>query len=408
MTIVDVIVLLVRRKRVILLATTVALLAGVATSFVLPVRYMAMTKIMTPRQAPSLASLLITQMGSPGAASLAAASGGGLGLRNPNDLYIGLLSSRPIADAIIRRFNLLDVYHAKDMTAARKELAWYTSIKTEKSELISISVTDRDKRRATDIANAYAEQLFELTQSFAVTEASARRLFYEKEIKQANDDLIAAEYSFRNVEQKEGLVQLDAQAKALIGNIAELRAAIAAKQVELRALSSYSTENNPEVQLTESQLSSLQGQLAKLEQRNGQDAGASDAGIGSISASGLAYLRAEHELQYRQTLFDLLLRQLDAAKLDEAKEGYIVQVVEPAIEPDRKSFPQRKLVVLLFTATGLIAGCLWAIFPWWKSNTEPGLHWINFINQVGSKIATADTMAPAEAVLSGDDWRGRA
>ena len=165
-----------------------------------------------------------------------ASASGGLGLRDPNDLYVGLLNSRPIADAIIQRFNLVAVYHSKDMTAARKKLAKFTTIEIEKSELISIAVRDRDKKRAAAMANAYAEQMYTVTQSFAVTEASQRRLFFENQIKQASDDLAAAEYSFKNVQQKEGLVQPEAQAQALIANLAGLRGEIAAKQVEVRGL----------------------------------------------------------------------------------------------------------------------------------------------------------------------------
>ena len=121
------------------------------------------------------------------------------------------------------------------------------------------------------------------------------------------------------------------------------------------------------MQLARNQLTSLQGELAKLEQRGENRPGSSDDGIRSLSKSGLEFLRAEHELRYRQTLFDLLVRQLDAAKLDEAKEGYIVQVVEPAIEPDRRSSPQRILVILASAVAGLIVGCCWASFPLWQT-----------------------------------------
>ena len=169
-----------------------------------------------------------------GAGSLAAVAGGGLGLKNPNDIYVGLLNSRPVADAIIQQFDLANVYHAKDMTAARKRLASYTEVVSEKNGFIAVSVTDKDKRRVAEMANAYTDELRILTKTLAVTEASQRRLFYEDQLKQAKEALFRAEVSFQQVQQSKGLVQLDAQAKAMIESLAVLRAQVAAREVEVR------------------------------------------------------------------------------------------------------------------------------------------------------------------------------
>ncbi len=127
---------------------------------------------------------------------------------------------------------------------------------------------------------------------------------------------------------------------------------MAAKEVQLQALRSYSTEHNPEVQLLESQLTSLQDQTARLEERGGSRAsGALD--LEDVAGAGAEYLRVEHELQYRQALFDLLLKQYDAARWDEAKNAAVIQVVERAIPPDRKSAPHRTVIVLIFTLLGM-------------------------------------------------------
>ncbi|MGA9061362.1 MAG: GNVR domain-containing protein [Terracidiphilus sp.] len=344
-----------RRKRLLAAVSGIAMLIGIAISLLLPVQFTATTKIMTPQQTQSSAAFLMSQLGanlSP-ASALATASGGTLSLRNPNELYMGLLGSRPIADALIGKFGLMGVYQAKDMTAARKALANNTTITSEKSTLIAISVTDKDKNRAAAMANAYPEQLRALTKNLAMTEASQRRLFYEQRLKDAKEDLVTAELAFQRIEKEKGLVQLDAQAKALIASLEELHAQVAAKEVQLQALRSYSTEQNPEVQLLESQLSSLQEQAAGLEERSGSPASAG-LDLGDIAGAGADYLRAEHELAYRQALFDLLLKQYDAARWDEAKNAAVIQVVEEAIPPDRKSAPHRTIIVLVFTALGML------------------------------------------------------
>jgi uncharacterized protein involved in exopolysaccharide biosynthesis len=184
-------------------------------------------------------------------------------------------------------------------------------------------------------------------------------------LKQAKEALVAAELSFQQVQQQKGLVQLDAQAKAMIESLTTLRAQVAAKQVEVQALRSYSTEQNPDVQLAERELTSLQAEEARLEQSN-HVPGIAGLGLGNVPAAGLEYLRAAHELQYQQALFDMLMKQYDAAKLDESKDAAIIQVVEPAIEPDRKSSPKRALIVLISVVLGFFAGCILVLILWWK------------------------------------------
>lgn len=385
-TLIDICICLARHKWLISKMTALALLVGAILCFVLPVRYTAATQIMPPRQTQSELSLFMNQLASSGAGSLSVLAGGGLGLRNPEEIYIGLLQSRPIADAIIEKFGLANVYHARDMTGARKKLADNTAVVLERSGLITVSVTDRDRQRAAAMANAYAEQLRVLTKTLAVTEAAQRRLFYEEQLKPAKDGLVAAEFSFQQVQQQKGLVQPDAQARALIASLGELHGLAAAKEVELQALRSYSTENNPSVQLAENQLSSLQAEIAQLEQRN-RTSGSSNLGIEDVPGASIDYLRAEHELQYRQTLFDLLLREYDAARLDEAKEGTVIQVVGPAIVPDRHSSPKRAQILLASAFIGIFAGCCLALLLGWKAHLQSDPYAVNKFRTLQDALA---------------------
>jgi tyrosine-protein kinase Etk/Wzc len=368
-SLIEVLTQLAYHKWLIAKVTGAACLIGVVLAFVLPVRYTATTKLMPPQQTQSAATLMMSQLTAAGGGSLAALAGGSLGLKSPNDIYIGLLTSRPIADAIINKFDLAKEYRAKDMTEAREELAEYTRVTSEKNGFIALSVTDKDKKRAAQMANAYTEGLRNITKTLAVTEASQRRLFYEDQLKQAKDSLVSAELDFQQVQQTKGLVQLDAQAKAMIEGLAALRAQVAAKQVEVQARRSYSTERNPDLELAERELTTLQGEVSRLEQRN-HSGGSAEMGLQDVPSAGLEYLRADHEVRYRQALFDLLIKQYDAARLDEAKDAAVIQVVEPAIEPDRKTSPKRALTALLFTIVGFIVGSLLVLFLWWTKITQ--------------------------------------
>jgi uncharacterized protein involved in exopolysaccharide biosynthesis len=367
-SLIDVLTQLAYRKWLIAKVTGIAVLAGVVFALIQPVRYKATTRFMPPQQTQSAASMM-NQLTSFGAGSFAAMAGGGLGLKNPDEIYIGLLTSRPIEDAIIKRFSLQSVYHAKDMTAARQGLAGNTVVTSDKNGFIAVSVTDGDKKRVSDMANAYTDELRILTQTFAVTEASQRRLFYEEQLKQAKEALVAAELAFQQVQQQKGLVQLDEQARAMIESLAALRAQVAAKQVGVQALRSYSTEQNPDVQLAERELTSLQAEETRLEQSN-HSPGIAGLGLGNVPTAGLEYLRAAHELAYRQALFDMLLKQYDAARLDESKDAAIIQVVEPAIEPDHK-LPQKRILILLLAAfLGFFTGCFLVLVIWTKERAQ--------------------------------------
>jgi uncharacterized protein involved in exopolysaccharide biosynthesis len=360
-SVIEILTNLALRKRLIATVTGAALLVGVAISLLLPVRYTAATRIMTPQPTPSAANLLASQFARIGADSLSAlGGGGGLGIKNPNDIYIALLGSRPVSDAIIARFDLTKEYRSKNMTAARKTLAKNTAIASEKSGLIAISATNRDKNRAAQIANAYTEELRNLTRTLAVTEASQRRVFYEEQLKRAKDDLVSAEFALRQIEQKKGVVLPDAQAKAVIAGLAEIQAKASAKQVELEALRSYSTERNPDVQLAEREVSSLRAETERMQQ-SAQSSHSADLGLKDMAGSGLDYLNAQHELEYRQILFDMLLKQYDAARLDESKDAPIVQVVEPAIPPDQKSWPPRAIIIVLLTVLAFVFACAYAL-----------------------------------------------
>jgi len=331
-----------------------AMILGVLYSLLLPTEYTSAAKIMPPRQTQSTTSLLNNM---PGGGSLADVASGGLGLRDPNAIYIGLLKSRPIADAIINQLHLQAVYGVKDMTSARIALDKATDVASERSGLISISATDRDKNRAAEIANAYVAQLRVLTKSISVTEASKRRLFFEEQLKQANEDLVASEVAFQQLQQTKGLIRLDAQAGTVVGDIASIRGQTAAKEVELQVLLSYSTERNSDVQLLERELSALQAKAAQLE-HSASASDFSEMGLKDLPKAGLDFVRAQRDLQYRQAFYDLLLKQFEAAKLDEGKEAAVIQVVEPAISADTRSSPHRGLIVQGFTVAGFLIACI--------------------------------------------------
>lgn len=356
----DLLIILARRKRFVGLVataiTTIALLGSLAVSN----RYTATASIMPPQQTPSASSMLMTQLAGSGLGSIAALAGGSLGLKNPNDLYIGLLKSRTIQDAIISKFGFVEIYGAKRLSDARKKLGEATNIRTGKDNLIAISFEDENPNRSADVANAYVDELRALTKSLAVTEASQRRLFYEQQLQQAKEDLANAEVGLKETQQKTGMIQLDSQSRAMIETVGRIRAQIAAKEVQLEAMGSYATDQNPQYVLTRQELVGLRAQLAKFESEQPGMQGDPLVATAKIPGVALEYVRRFREVKYRETMFELLAKQYEAAKLDEAKQAAIIQVVDRAIPPDIKSWPHRGIITAFALLSGLFAGSILA------------------------------------------------
>jgi tyrosine-protein kinase Etk/Wzc len=360
--ILDLLIVLSRRKQIILWTTLAAALGAGIVSLLLPVRYTATATVLPPQQSPSLAAAMIGQLGALG--PMAAMAQKDLGLKNPNDLYVGMLRSRTVEDALIQRFDLLRVYRDRKMSDAREDLEKASSIVLGKEGFVAISVEDKDRQRAPQIANAYVDQLRQLTQTLAVSEAGQRRAFFEQQLEMAKNNLADAEQALKQTEQKTGLIQLDGQAKAIIESVVKLRATVAAKEVELHARRLSSTEQNPDLQMAEQQLSGMRAQLALMEKQSGDpgdvEIPASAVPSGNVPEAGLQYVRKLREVKYAETMFELLAKQYEAARLDEAKTAAVIQVLDPAIEPDRKSSPHRALIVAVAALLGFFAsaGCI--------------------------------------------------
>lgn len=360
---------LAQRKWFILKLTAAAGVLGIVVALLLPNWYTAETRILPPQQQQSSAAvLMMSSLASGSGAALASAAGRDL-LKNPNDLYVGMLKTRPIADAIIKRFDLQKLYRARDMTGARKELSRHTDIVSERTGMISISVEARDKTQAAGMANAYVEELRNLTKGLALTEASQRRLFYEDQLKQAGNDLASAEAGLKEAQQKTGVIEPDAQSKALIEGVGDLRARIVAKEVELQTMRSFATDKNPDVDLAQHELAGMKVQLRKLERQTG-DPGSYDIRLKDVPQAQLDYIRAARELKFRETVFELLAKQFEAAKIDEAKDAALIQVVEPAAAPERKSSPKRAIITVLAASSGFFLGCLIALTGWWRRHIQ--------------------------------------
>ncbi|HQI81879.1 MAG TPA: GNVR domain-containing protein, partial [Deltaproteobacteria bacterium] len=341
----------------------------------MPPVFLAETRILSPQTSSSMAAQIMNQLG-PASILLGAAPG----IKSPNELFVELVRSRPVLDKVMDRFDLMKLYGVESREDARRTLK--ENIRTGnhiKSGIITVGVQDKDPKRAADMANALIEELRNLNKGLSITEASQRRLFFEEQLKDAKDALSKSEEAMKGFQEKSGAVQIDAQAEAVIGGISQLRAQIAAKEVQLRVMRTYSTAQNPDIVRAGEELSALRQQLSKLEAAS--DEGGVMVPTGNLPAASTEYARRMRDLKFNETLYGLLFSQYQAAKLDEARDAVVIQVVERAVPPEKRSKPRRTLMVLLAGLAGLFAGIVASFFMEYREHAaaDPGQ---------GEKLAT--------------------
>ena len=345
-------------KKAIATWAAVFFLLGTVVALALRPYFTAIAVIMPPQQQTSVASAALGQLGSLG--SLGAASS--LGIKNPADMYVGILQSRLIADSLLDRFHLQQTYKERYRETTRRTLRQNTDVEAAKDGLIYIRVKDHDPQLAANLANGYVEALHQTNARLAIGEAAQRRLFYDQQLTDERNALATAEDELKATQQKTGMIQLNGQAEMTIRNIATIRAQIASREVQLGVTRTFATEENPEVARLKQEIVSLNSQLASLE--NSQRAlspGDVELPSGKVPQAALEYLRKLREVRYHESLFELLAKQREAASLDEAKSAPLIQVVDPAEAPERKSGPSRILIVIGFTLAGAVLRAVSAI-----------------------------------------------
>ncbi len=353
----DLLLVLSRYKKKIVAVTLGAAILAAIVALLLPKIYTARTTILPPQENQSAATALVGQIG-----ILSGLSGADLGLKNPDDLFVAMLKSRTVQDAIVNQFDLRGVYRVSRYEDARKKLDQRSEILVEREGVISVTVSDSDPQRSAALANAYVEQLRSLDQGLAVSEAAQRRLFYQQKLDAEREDLAQAELALKQAQEKTGLIQPDAQGRAIIDAVANTRAQVGIKEVQLQAMRTYATPNNPDLKRAEQELAGLRGQLAQLERSTGElGNGNLEIPTRRLPEVELDYIRRARDLKYHEALYEFLGKQLEAARIDEAKEALVVQVVDKAVPPERRSGPHRTVIVLVTALVAFLVICVWVI-----------------------------------------------
>jgi tyrosine-protein kinase Etk/Wzc len=341
----DFAIVLAKHKKVLVGLPLAAALIAIAFTLSKPDIYTGNTKVLPPPTRPT------AQLD-----ALAGLTGGIPGLRSPTELYVGMLKSRTVADKMIERFDLNKIYGQNRQSNTRRQLEGVTQIITGKDGIIVIEVDDKDPKLAAALANGYVEELIKFTTGLAITAASQRRRFLEQQHAQVRESLSKAEKAAYSALEKGGLANVDAQSRGMLELTARLRAQISAKEIEISAMRAFATDQNADLLRNQQELVAMRRQLAGIE-------GATDPrgkGQDAPDARGLENVRLLREVKYYEILNDLLAKHYELARIDEASTVGVIEVIDRAIEPDRKSKPNRRRTVLLTTFIAGLLGVLWA------------------------------------------------
>jgi tyrosine-protein kinase Etk/Wzc len=347
----DLLIVFLKRKRLIIGGTSALAVITAIVCLVLSPIYEATAKIMPPQQSStSMAAQVLGQLG--GAASMLL---GGSTPQASGYLYVGLMQSQAILDPIVARFDLLKLYNVETTQLARKVLLddKFKAEVDSGSGIISVSIQDLSPERAANMVNTFTVELKKLLENLAVTESGKRRVFFEGQLKKSYENLSQAEESLKVFQQASGVLKIDDQAVAILQGIAALKAQLAAKEVQLKVMKTYATANNPDLKKVDEELTALKEELGKLEEK--QEGHAPDVIIptSQIPTLGLEYIRKMRDFKYQETLYELLVKQYEAARLDEAREAAIVQLIHQATPPENRLKPKVPLMVILATVIGI-------------------------------------------------------
>jgi uncharacterized protein involved in exopolysaccharide biosynthesis len=342
--------------RLLLTGPIVLAMTAFGLTFLLPPTYTSRTVFLPPQQQQQSAAITAAAIAQLGALTgLAGAAGG---VKNPADQYVALLQSTNVVDRLIDEFKLMAAYELEFRDKARERFARNVEVSLgRKDGLITVEVEDRNPQRAAAIANRHVDELRRLMSQLALTEAQQRRAFFEMQLAQTREQLIKAEEALQSSGFSQGALRVDARASA--ESYARLRAEVTAAEVRLQTLRRSLSEATPEVQQATSALLALRAQLQKIETTD----------VGGASS----YVRKFREFKYQETLFELFARQYELARVDESREGALIQVVDAAQPAERKSHPRRAMIagIVWFLALVALAALLAGRHAWRNVVADP-------------------------------------
>ncbi len=333
-------------------------LLGLGIFYLLPRIYRAEAVLLSPTQSDRVGAAALSAGGGSSLAALAMGGGGGGLFKDANAQYIGILKSRTVADEVIKKLNLMHEWNIGSLTKTRLKLEKAFSVKSTKEMFLSITVEDTSPVRAAEIAKVFVQALQHQSRKLAQGLAKQKTSFYREQFDHSANELAAAEMQVRDMQKKNSALRVDDQTKLAMESVAYLQARISAIQVELVAAQRYAGPDNQDVQRLQSQLSALK---AELSQQQAKPSGLSMP-INSLPDAQVAYIRTLRQFKYAEIMYEMMAKQVEAARIEASSDGVWLQVLDEAVPPELPIAPKRSICVLIGMIIGMIGAIIRALF----------------------------------------------
>ncbi|MBZ5689383.1 MAG: lipopolysaccharide biosynthesis protein [Acidobacteriia bacterium] len=366
--------LLWERRRFLARVAVWGLIVSTIIAFIIPKSYESTTRLMPPdSQSGSGMAMMAALAGGGGGIGLSSLAGDLLGMKSSGALFVDILGGRTVQDRLIDRFDLRKVYHDRYWEDARKDLAKYTNISEDrKSGVITITIADHDPHRAAQLAQAYVEELDRLVAQVSTSSARRERIFIEERLQTVRKGMDDASRQFSEYASKNTTIDLTSQAKATVEAAARLEGELIAAQSELEGLEQIYAKGHVRVRSMQARVDELRSQLHKIGGESSDPPAdkslspykSSDQEFPSIRQLpllGVKWADLYRETKVQETVYELLTRQYELAKIQEAKEIPTVKVLDAAYVPEKKSFPKRRVIVIFGMLLAFGAGTVWIL-----------------------------------------------
>lgn len=313
--------------KLLLIAAACGAFLGLTLAAIQEPTYVAKTLVISPQQQQNSSAAAL--------ASLGALSGlaGVAGMKSPSDQYVALMRSARVSNHIVEKFELTNTYNKKTRSDAIKTLEKRVQITIGRRDgMLGVEVEDTNPQRAADIANEYIAQLRVLTSEFALTEAQQRRKLFQERLEQARTALASAQSSLEQAGFNPRSIKIEPKASAEI--YSKLKAEITASEAALSTLRQVFSDSSSEVVRMNAKLAVLKNEIRAIENPSKNTLTSE-----TLTSEPPNYIGKLREFKYQEALFEILGKQYEMAKLDESKEGLLIQVVDAATKPERKHQP---------------------------------------------------------------------
>ncbi len=355
-------------RRTILRVTLWSLILGTALAFSIPKEYESTTRMMPPEQQGASAAMLAALAGKAMPGALGSLAGSMFGMKDTGALFVELLKSGTIQERIIDRFDLQKVYRKRYRQDTAKKLAHRTEvIQDRKSGVITIRVTDTDRRRARDMTQTYVDALDDLLIRVNTSAARREREFIEQRLAQVQGDLEKAQVALSDYASKNTALDIKEQTKAMVEAGAKLQAQLIVARSEVDSVAQIYGDGNVRMRAANARVGELERELKKMGgtgsglQEGSRDQDQLYPALRELPILAVRWADLYREVKVKETVYDLLTEQYELARIEEVKAIPSVRIIDPPSWPEKKSFPPRLIIMLVFTCLGAFSTAMFVV-----------------------------------------------